>query len=185
MANEHFAAALRNLRGIHSIPKSTQKPKTGAGKNDKSGSSRQGTTAGESSAMMEKVALGGTEEVVEAGSQELVTRGRKRKQVLAQKATAKLPKAGQGKGVLLDSDSDSDEDEEGDGEGVRVSLGAGRYSAREIIKIMSEILTEEDWVRMDDSGMVNTFREIGSLWGQVNMSGFSSYLVCASSCVCF
>ncbi|XP_063937118.1 uncharacterized protein LOC135147741 [Daucus carota subsp. sativus] len=175
MANEHFAAALRNLGGIHSIPKPTPKPKTGAGKNDESGSSRQEATGGESSAAMEKVALGGTEEVVEAGSQELVTRGRKRKQVSAQKAPAKVPKVGRGKGVLLDSDSDSD-DEDDDGEGSRVPLGAGKYSAREIIKIMSEIPTEEDWVRMDDSGMVSTFKELGSLWGQLGsrLAGFNT-----------
>ena len=184
MANEHFAAALRNLGGIHSIPKPTPKPKTGSGKNDESGSSRQEATGGESSAAMEKIALGETEEVVEPGSRELVTRGRKRKQDSAQKAPAKVPKVGRGKGVLLDSDSDSD-DEDDDGEGARVSLGAGKYSAREIIKIMSEIPTEEDWVRMDDSGMVSTFKELGSLWGQVSMSSLLCCLLYALSSVCF
>lgn len=168
MSNELFAAALRNLGGIHTIPKPIPKPKVGAEKNGESGSSRPEATGGESSAAPEKVTPGEMEETTEMGSPDLVIRGRKRKQTSVQKAPAKVAKADSGKEIMVESDSDEDDDED-EGEGDRVALGAGKYSARGIIKLMSGIPTEEDWVKMDDTGLVNVFREIGSLWGQVNV----------------
>ena len=169
MANDSFAVALRNLGGTHTIPKPASKSKSGSGKNDESGSSRQEATGGESSVAAEKVALGVAVEVEESGSPDLVTRGTKRKQPSGRKAPAKVPKAkaGRGKEIMEESESDTGESEDPEREDTGVVLGAGKYSAREIIKMMSGIPTDEDWVKMDDTGLVNVFREIGSLWGQV------------------
>ncbi|XP_017258766.2 uncharacterized protein LOC108227894 [Daucus carota subsp. sativus] len=178
MSNDSFAVALRNLGGTHTIPKPAAKSKSGSGKNDESGSSQQGAAGGESSVAVEKVALGMTAEVQESGSPDLVTRGTKRKQPSARKAPAKIPKSksDQGKEIMVGSESDSDESEDPEREDTRVVLGAGKYSAREIIKLMSGIPTDEDWVKMDDTGLVNTFREIGSLWGQLGarLAGFNT-----------
>ena len=113
------------------------------------------------------------QDVLEVGSPDLIPRKKKRKQAPTQQTPTKALKVDRGKAVLDEFFSEDEEEEERpqvEGALTWVVPGAVNYSVDQIAKLMSEIPTNEDWERMDDLGLVSTFKEVGSLWGQVMLS---------------
>ena len=56
---------------------------------------------------------------------------------------------------------------EGEG-GSRPAAKFGKYPVKKVIGLMSELPSDQDWEMMEDEGLVENFKEIGNLWGQVS-----------------
>ena len=175
-ANDSFAAALRNLGGVHTLPKPQPKDKSAkkkrGAKRGESGSSRQETDGtGHSSATPDlEVPVGDPEleiDAVEVESPDLQPKLKKRKPSSNVKRTTEAGSANLGKSVVEVLDLDVD----GEG-GTRVAAEAkkpefGKYSVKKVIGLISELPSDQDWEVMSEEGLVENFKEIGNLWGQV------------------
>ena len=179
-ANDSFAAALRNLGGIHTLPKpqpkdkSAKKKKKGAVKRGESGSSRQETEGtGNSSAtpVLELQARGPEldSEALEVESPVLEPKKKRKKIDSSQKQVIDMTGGDPGKSAM--EVVDLGVELEG---GSRPAPKFGKYPVKKVIGLMSELPSDQDWEMMEDQGLVENFKEIGDLWGQVIfLSGFS------------
>ena len=176
-AKDSFAAALRNLGGVHVAPKPPPKKKSGkkgdskkgesGSKRGESGSSRQGTEGtGHSSATPQPTP--DPELVADAEEVESPDQGpqRKRKKIDAgssQREVIDMTVEDPGKAAMEVVDL-----------GVEVEGGSrpapkfGKYPVKKVLGLMSELPSDQDWEMMEDEGLASNFKEIGNLWGQVS-----------------
>ena len=185
-ANDSFAAALRNLGGVHTLPKPQPKDKSAkkkkrAVKRGESGSSRQETDGtGHSSATpdpevpVEDQDLG--VDAVEVESPVHEPKKKKKKTDSSQKQVIDMTGEDPGKSAMEVVDLGIEL--EG---GSRQAPRFGKYPVKKVIGLMSELPSDQDWEMMEDQGLVENFKEIGDLWGQVILlPGFNFLLYFAS-----
>ena len=163
--NDSFAAALRNLGGVHVLPKPRPKPKSA--KKGESGSSRQGTEGtGHSSATpdpelpVEDPELG--VDAVEVESPDHEPKRKRKKIGSSQRHVIDMTVEDPGKSAMEVVDLGV----EGEG-GSRPAPKFGKYPVKKVIGLMSELPSDQDWEMMEDEGLAANFKEIGNLWGQV------------------
>ena len=165
MTSDSFSAALRNLGGVHVLPK--PQPKAKSAKKGESGSSQHGVEGTRTSSLTPDQVLQVEDpelsiDVLQVESPDQGSKKKKRKPSSRQGLVSGVASEDPGKAILEVLGSD----DEGEG-GVRGTSEFGRYSVRKLIGLMSEIPSDQNWEKMEDDGLVANFKEIGSLWGQV------------------
>ena len=173
MASDSFAAHLKTLGAAHVLPKpapkkSGKKKKKGA----ESGSSRQETEGtGTSSANLD---LGLREEdpepstdVLGVESPDLQPKLKRMRPSSSVRKVVETESVDPGKSPIEVLELDVEE-----GEGTRVVSGSGkpefgRYSLKKVIGLMSELPSDQDWETMEEQGLVENFKGLGSLWAEV------------------
>ena len=172
MASDSFAAHLKNLGAAHAIPKPTPKPKSIRKKKAESGSSRQETEGTETSSANPDPILQVEDpeletELLGVESPDPQPKLKKRKPGSSVKQVAETGSVDPGKSPneVLDLDVGGEEE-------TRVASGVGkpefgRYSVKKVIGLMSELPSDQDWEVMEEEGLVENFKGIGSLWAQV------------------
>lgn len=108
-------------------------------------------------------------DVLQVESPDLASRKRKRKANSDKRLATGVTGLDPRNSVPIQEVVDSEEECE---EGTRVAMGSVKYPIKKIIGLMSEIPSDQDWERMEEGGLVTTFKEIGSLWGQVSLNRF-------------
>ena len=170
MASDSFAAHLKSLGAAHVLPKPA--PKKSGKKKSESGSSRLETEGtGTSSAnpdqtlQVEDPEL--STDVLGVESPDLQPKLKKRKSGSSVKRATGFGDVDLGKSAVevLDLDVDA---EGGAGPISEVKKPEfGKYSVKKVIGLMSELPSDQDWEVMGEEGLVENFKEIGNLWGQV------------------
>ena len=170
-ANDSFAAALRNLGGVHVLPKPQPKVKSakkkGSAKRGEFGSSRQETEGtGHSSATPDpEVPVEDPELEIDAVEVESPVHEPKKKR----------KKTGSSHREIIDMTVEDPGKEAMDvvDLGVEVEGGSrpapkfGKYPVKKVIGLMSELPSDQDWEMMEGQGLAENFKDIGDLWGQV------------------
>ena len=168
-AKDSFAAALRNLGGVHVPPK--PQPKKKSGKKGESGSSRQGTEGtGQSSATPDatpdpKLRIEDPELVADTEEVEspVLEPKKKRKKIdSSQRQIIDMMVEDPGRSTMEVVDLGAEL-----GGGSRPGSKFGKYPVKKVIGLMSELPSDQDWEMMEDQGLAENFKEIGNLWGQV------------------
>ena len=167
-ANDSFAAALRNLGGVHTLPKpqpkdKSAKKKKGAVKRGESGSSRQETEGtGNSSAtpVLEWQARDPEldSEALEVESPVLEPKKKRKKIDSSQKQVIDMTDEDPVRSAMEVVDVEG---------GSRPAHKFGKYSVKKVIGLMAELPSDQDWEVMEDQGLEENFKDIGDLWGQV------------------
>ena len=170
-ANDSFAAALRNLGGVHTLPKPQPKVKSakkkGAAKRGESGSSRQETEGtGHSSATPDPELQVKDPELasntVEVESPVHEPKKKRKKTDSSQKHVIDMTGEDPGKSAMEVVDLGVEL-----GGGSRPVPRFGKYPVKKVIGLMSELPSDQDWEMMEDQGLAENFKDIGDLWGQV------------------
>nr|XP_017249391.1 PREDICTED: uncharacterized protein LOC108220203 isoform X1 [Daucus carota subsp. sativus] len=180
MASDSFAAHLKNLAGAHVVPKPKPKTKAKSAKKGQSGSSRQetegtGTSSHNPDSVLQVQDSDLAVDVLGAESpdfQPLKKKMKPSKQVLGVGEGGVDP--GKTAVEILD---DEVEVEEGDRVVSKIDKPEfGRYSVKKVIGMMSELPSDQDWEMMDKQGLVENFKELGNLWGQLGgrLAGFNT-----------
>ncbi|XP_063943041.1 uncharacterized protein LOC135150572 [Daucus carota subsp. sativus] len=174
-ADDSFASALRNLGGVHVLPK--PQPKQKSAKKGESGSSRQGTEGtGHSSATPDpELQIGGPELDVDAVEVESPVHEPKKKRKntsSSQKQVIDMTEEDPGKSAMELVDLGAG----GEG-GSRPAPKFGKYPVKKVIGLMFELPSDQDWEMMEDEGLAANFKEIGNLWGQLGgrLAGFNTH----------
>ncbi|XP_063948689.1 uncharacterized protein LOC135152399 [Daucus carota subsp. sativus] len=182
-AKDSFAAALRNLGGVHVPPKPQPKKKSGKkpGKKGESGSSRQGTEGtGQSSATPDatpdpKLRVEDPELVADAEEVESPVHEPKKKRKKtdsSQKQVIDMTVEDPGRSAMEVVDLGVEV-----GGGSRPAPKFGKYPVKKVLGLMSELPSDQDWEMMEDEGLATNFKEIGNLWGQLGgrLAGFNTH----------
>ncbi|XP_063947091.1 uncharacterized protein LOC108198426 [Daucus carota subsp. sativus] len=181
-ANDSFAAALRNLGGIHTVPKPQPKDKSAkkkkrAVKRGESGSSRQETEGtGNSSATPDpELQVRDPEldsEALEVESPVHEPKKKKKKIDSSHMEIIDMTAEDPGKEAMDVADPGVEL-----GGGSRPGPKFGKYPVKKVIGLMSELPSDQDWEVMEDQGLVENFKEIGDLWGQLGgrLAGFNTH----------
>ena len=166
-ANDSFAAALRNLGGIHVLPKPQPKDKSAKKKRvvkrGESGSSRQETEGtGHSSATPDpEVPIEGSGlemDAVEVESPVHEPKKKKKRTGSSQKQVIDMTDEDPVKSAMEVVNVEG---------GSRPAYKFGKYPVKKVIGLMAELPSDQDWEVMEDQGLEENFKDIGDLWGQV------------------
>ncbi|XP_063937158.1 uncharacterized protein LOC135147752 [Daucus carota subsp. sativus] len=176
-ANDSFAAALRNLGGIHVLPKPQPKDKSAKKKRvvkrGESGSSRQETEGtGHSSATPDPevpIEDSGLEmDAVEVESPVHEPKKKKKRTGSSQKQVIDMTDEDPVKSAMEVVNVEG---------GSRPAYKFGKYPVKKVIGLMAELPSDQDWEVMEDQGLEENFKDIGDLWGQLGgrLAGFNTH----------
>ncbi|XP_017221839.2 uncharacterized protein LOC108198600 [Daucus carota subsp. sativus] len=180
MSRDSFAAHLKSLGAAHTLPKPA--PKKSKKKKAESGSSRQetegtGTSSANPDPLLEVEDPELSADQLGVESPDLQPKLKKRKPSSSVRKVVEAGNVDLGKSPVevLDLDVEGEE-------GTRVASGVGkpefgRYSLKKVIGLMSELPSDQDWEVMEEEGLVENFKGLGSLWAELGgrLAGFNTH----------